>query len=114
MKYSYLHLQTTTDTKTTNVTITAKPIMIYIIPATEKNILIKKSSSVRYGSNDISHFADRFNKKTLKTPKRAIKRLYFTLLLLYLKHILLLSNYSENDSDTRYKLTRSSPLHINH
>jgi hypothetical protein len=115
MKYSYLHLQTTTDTKTTNVTITAKPIMIYIIPATEKkHFNKKKNSSVRYGSNDISHFADRFNKETLKTPKRAIKRLYFTLLLLYLKHILLLSNYSENDSDTSYKLTRSSPLHINH
>jgi hypothetical protein len=48
--------------------------MIYIIPATEKNILIKKkSSSVRYGSNDISHFADRFNKKTLKTPKDVTK-----------------------------------------
>jgi hypothetical protein len=42
MKYSYLHLQTTTDTKTTNVTITAKPIMIYIIPATEKKHFNKK------------------------------------------------------------------------
>jgi hypothetical protein len=42
MKYSYLHLQTTADTKTTNVTITAKPIMIYIIPATEKKHFNKK------------------------------------------------------------------------